>query len=151
MTAPFIRWGLAGVLICTAPVAARVVDDGRPVAITLSGGATRGNFSAIGELLGEMLRREYPGSSFTYEPGSMAATIPRVAEGRYALGISGAVEMAIAKRGGKPFQRSYDASEFPVVALIVKQLKAFVIARGDRTMGRAGAVFSDSAGTRSDA
>ena len=38
--------------------------------VTLAGGSVGGAWSAIGNAIGETLRKEYPGTSFTYEPAT---------------------------------------------------------------------------------
>jgi TRAP-type uncharacterized transport system substrate-binding protein len=53
--------------------------------ITLVGGSVGGAWSAIGNAIGETIRREAPGSSFGYEPGREAANIQLVSQGKVEL------------------------------------------------------------------
>lgn len=75
-----------------------------PMKITLAGGSVGGAWSAVGNAIGETLRREYPGTSFTYEPGREQSNILLVSQGRVQLGIAHAQMVNRAKKGGEPFK-----------------------------------------------
>lgn len=56
--------------------------------ITLAGGSVGGAWSTMGTAIGETIRRETPGSSFTYEPGVDGANVQLVSIGKVQLGIA---------------------------------------------------------------
>lgn len=75
--------------------------------ITLAGGSVGGAWSAIGNAIGESIRREAPGSSFTYEPGRDAANVQLVAIGRVQLGIAHSQMALRALKGEAPFEKAF--------------------------------------------
>ena len=79
-------------------------QDNAPMKITLAGGSVGGAWSAVGNAIGETLRRNYPGTSFTYEPGREQSNILLVSQGRLQLGIAHAQMVNRAKKGGAPFK-----------------------------------------------
>lgn len=119
--------GLLGAGSFSCAQAATVTDDGEPVDVTFAGGAAGGTFSAVGEAITEMIRREYPGSSPTYEPGSNAGAILGVAEGRYSMGLGAPIEMAIGFRGEPPFEKAVARDDVRIVARIADGMKAYFI------------------------
>lgn len=74
-----------------------------PSKITLAGGSVGGAWSAVGTAIGETLRKEYPGISFTYEPGREAGNLLLVAQGKVQLGIAHAQLARQAEAGVEPF------------------------------------------------
>ena len=72
--------------------------------VTLVGGSVGGAWSAIGNAIGETIRRETPGASFGYEPGREAANIQLVAQGKVELGIAHAQLVKRAQSGEEPFR-----------------------------------------------
>lgn len=72
--------------------------------ITLTGGSVGGAWSAIGNAIGETIRRESPGASFGYEPGREAANIQLVSTGKVELGIAHAQLIKRAQAGEEPFK-----------------------------------------------
>ncbi|TQF78546.1 TAXI family TRAP transporter solute-binding subunit [Elioraea sp. Yellowstone] len=74
--------------------------------ITLAGGSVGGAWSAIGNAIGEAIRRQRPGSAFSYEPGRDAANVTLVAQGRVQLGIAHAQIALRAIKGEPPFDRA---------------------------------------------
>ena len=109
----------------------RTTDDGRPIQVTFGGGSARGTFAAIGEGLGEMIRRQYPGSSYTYEPGSLVGAFARIVRGSLPIGIAGAAEITAALNGRKPYSRTYTQDDFSVVARIADRMQGYVVMRKD--------------------
>ena len=59
-----------------------------PLKVTLAGGSVGGAWSAIGNAIGESIRRQAPGTAFSYEPGRDAANVQLVSTGRAQLGIA---------------------------------------------------------------
>jgi TRAP transporter TAXI family solute receptor len=74
--------------------------------ITLAGGSVGGAWSAIGNAIGESIRRAVPGASFSYEPGRDAANVLLVSQGRVQLGIAHAQIALRAIKGEAPFDRA---------------------------------------------
>lgn len=75
-----------------------------PMKVTLAGGSVGGAWSAIGTAIGETLRKEYPGTSFTYEPGREAGNLQLVSTGKAELGIAHAQLAKQAAAGVDPFK-----------------------------------------------
>jgi TRAP transporter TAXI family solute receptor len=73
--------------------------------VTLAGGSVGGAWSAVGTAIGETLRREYPGTSFTYEPGREAGNLLLVSQGKVELGIAHAQLAKQAEAGVEPFRQ----------------------------------------------
>ena len=80
--------------------------QGPAMKVTLSGGSVGGAWSAIGTAIGETLRREYPGTSFTYEPGREAGNLLLVSQGKVQLGIAHAQLAKQAAAGAEPFKQA---------------------------------------------
>lgn len=76
--------------------------------LTITGGSIGGAWAAIGEGVGEVIRRSYPGSNTAYEVGQEAANVSLVSRGKVQLGIahSGLLKMAI--DGKEPFKNKMD-------------------------------------------
>jgi uncharacterized protein len=126
-----VRWklwvaGVAVVSVASAGVAETI--DTAPLDLTFAGGAAGGTFSAVGEAIGEMIRREYPGSSYTYEPGSNAGAILGVANGRYPMGLGAPIEMATAFRGQSPFDGVVPEENITIVARIADGMLGYFLA-----------------------
>lgn len=90
-------WGATG-------VAETLVDDGKPMTVTFAGASAQGNFAVIGEALTEMVRREYPGSAASYEPGSNAGAVIRLMQGDAEFSFLSTVMAQRAEAGVDPFQ-----------------------------------------------
>lgn len=104
-------------------------EDLAPLQVVFAGAAPQGTFSFLGEGIGEALRREYPGTAFTYEPGSIAGSIVQTVAGKFPFGLAGNAELAAAMAGEAPFSRVYDRSEFLIVARIVDRMLAYMVLR----------------------
>jgi uncharacterized protein len=76
-----------------------------PLKVTLAGGSVGGAWSAIGTAIGETIKREYPGSSFTYEPGREAGNLMLTSQGKVELGIAHAQLALRAQQGLEPFKQ----------------------------------------------
>jgi TRAP transporter TAXI family solute receptor len=78
-----------------------------PLKVTLAGGSVGGAWSAIGSAIGESIRRQAPGTAFSYEPGRDAANVQLVSTGRAQLGIAHA-QIALRAIGGQaPFAEKF--------------------------------------------
>jgi TRAP transporter TAXI family solute receptor len=75
-----------------------------PMKVTLAGGSVGGAWSAVGTAIGETLRKEYPGTSFTYEPGRESGNLQLVSTGKVELGIAHAQFAKQAAAGAEPFR-----------------------------------------------
>ena len=91
----------AGLFAGAAPAAAQTLK------LTMAGGSVGGAWSAIGNAIGETIRREAPGAAFSYEPGRDAATVQLVATGRVQLGIAHTQMALRALKGEAPFERAF--------------------------------------------
>ena len=93
---------LASAMGLAAPMAS--AQSAAPLKVTLGGGSVGGAWSAIGTAIGEALKRQYPGTSFTYEPSREQANILLVSQGKYDLGIAHAQLARRAASGADPFK-----------------------------------------------
>jgi TRAP transporter TAXI family solute receptor len=75
--------------------------------VTLAGGSVGGAWSAIGNAIGEGIRRQAPGTAFSYEPGRDAANVQLVSTGRAQLGIAHAQIALRAIAGQPPFAEKF--------------------------------------------
>lgn len=100
--------GAAGAALLLGPVIgglSRPLAQGAAMKVTLAGGSVGGAWSAVGTAIGETLRREYPGTSFTYEPGREAGNLLLVSQGKVELGIAHAQLAKQAEAGVEPFRQ----------------------------------------------
>ncbi|WP_338448116.1 TAXI family TRAP transporter solute-binding subunit [Niallia oryzisoli] len=76
--------------------------------VTIAGGSAGGLWSTIGEGIGETLKRQYPGTTFTYQPGQDGANIMTVTSGQADFGIVSAAAAKWAYNGEKPYSSKID-------------------------------------------
>jgi len=76
--------------------------------VTIVGGSIGGAWAAIGEGVGEVIRRSYPGSNTAYEVGQEAANIALVSSGKVQLGIAHTGLIKMASEGQAPFNKKMD-------------------------------------------
>ncbi|WP_291297191.1 TAXI family TRAP transporter solute-binding subunit [Elioraea sp.] len=100
------RLVLGAAVAAPAVIAARGLSAQETLRITLAGGSVGGAWSAIGNAIGESIRRAVPGSAFSYEPGRDAANVLLVSQGRVQLGIAHAQIALRAIKGEPPFDRA---------------------------------------------
>lgn len=98
-----------------------------PEKVTLAGGSVGGAWSAIGTAIGETLRKEYPGISFTYEPGRESGNVVLVSQGKVQLGIAHAQFAKRALEGLDPFKQPL--SDLRAIAMIDPQAAVQIFAR----------------------
>lgn len=72
--------------------------------LAICGGSIGGAWAAIGEGVGEVVRRSYPGSNMAYEVGQEAANLALVSKGKIQLGIAHAQLIKMAADGKAPFE-----------------------------------------------
>lgn len=97
--------------------------------VTLSGGSIGGAWSAIGNAIGETIRRESPNAAFSYEPGREAANIQLVSQGKVELGIAHAQLVKRAQAGEEPFKAPI--TNLRAIALIDPQAAVQILVRED--------------------
>jgi uncharacterized protein len=131
--------GASAFLMTAYTYAAPVENDCNPVGGTFAGGAAQGMFSVMGEAIVETVRREYPGSSFLYEPGNNAGSLRRMLDGEVPVAILGPGEGMAAVTGAPPFSKSYPKENIGVIARVHEGIVGYVIARKD---------FADKYGVR---
>jgi len=78
------------------------------VDLTIVGGSIGGAWAAIGEGVGEVVRRSFPGSNTAYEVGQEAANLALVSAGKVQLGIAHTGLIKMASEGQPPFDRKMD-------------------------------------------
>jgi len=107
-------------------------EDRGPVTATVAGASAQGMFSLVGETVNEMVRREYPGSSITYEPGNNAGSFTRMLKGEVPLSTGHCdLEVQAALAGEAPYPRAYSKDDFGLVARVTDGLLLHVLARND--------------------
>ena len=84
--------------VATASAEVKKVD------LAICGGSIGGAWAAIGEGVGEVIRRSYPGSNTAYEVGQEAANLALVSKGKIQLGIAHAQLINMAAKGKPPFK-----------------------------------------------
>jgi len=112
-----------------ADPAADLAADRSPVDVPVVGYSAQGMFAVVAEGLTEVVRREYPGSSFLYEPGNPAGGVVMIATGQRAFAIQTPTEIDAAIRGEAPFERAYPEEDFRPIARIVEGFATHVYAR----------------------
>jgi len=97
--------GFALLLIC---LMSNSTSYGEEVSkITLGGASVGGFWSTIGEAIGAAYRKEYPGASYSYEPGSGLGNIHKVSEGTIPFAIAYSSECTLGLKGEDPFNKKY--------------------------------------------
>lgn len=114
-------------LATALPAALAHAQANAPMKVTLAGGSVGGAWSVAGNAIGETLRREYPNTSFTYEPGREQSNILLVSQGRVQLGIAHAQLAGRAAAGGEPFKQP--VTNLRAIAVIDPQAAMQVFAR----------------------
>lgn len=76
--------------------------------ITLAGGSAGGLWSSIGEGIGETIKRTFPGTTFTYQPGQDGANIITVSSGQANFGLISSPAAIWALEGSEPYNKKFD-------------------------------------------
>ncbi len=127
-----MQFGIKRALVAVsayAAVACSTPASADPLKITLAGGSVGGAWSAMGAAIGQTIRTEAPGSSFTYEPGRDAANVQLVSEGKVQLGITHAQMALRAMKGEPPFKQKI--TNLRAIALLDPQATVQIIMRKD--------------------
>lgn len=129
----FAKLTVIGLLLCAGTADLPAADDDRsPVKATVAGASAQGMFSLVGESINEMVRREYPDSSITYEPGNNAGSFTRMLKGEVPLSTGHCdLEVQAALAGEAPYTRAYSKGDFGLVARVTDGLLLHVFARAD--------------------
>lgn len=99
---------LAAVVFTAAGFAAVPAQAAQKLDLAICGGSIGGAWAAIGEGVGEVIRRSYPGSNTAYEVGQEAANLALVSRGRIQLGIAHAQLIKMAADGKPPFKNKLE-------------------------------------------
>lgn len=75
-----------------------------PMKLTLAGGSAGGFWTAIGEAVGQQIRKAYPGSSFTYEQGSGLGNMKLIKDNQVELGLVQNIEVLAGEKGLPPLK-----------------------------------------------
>jgi uncharacterized protein len=113
----------------TATAGPDVAEDTHPIKVTVLGYSPQGMFAVVAEGLTEVVRREYPGSSFVYEPSNPAGAVTLIAKGEQPFAVSTAAELNMAIRGDPPFQAAYSKESLRPVMRIGDGFAVYVYAR----------------------
>ena len=97
-----------------------------PYNITLAGGSVGGAWSAIGTAVGETIKKNYPGSAFTYEPGRETSNLLLTSTGKVQLGIAHAQMAFIAEKGLAPLKAPL--TNIAAIAMIDPQAAVQIVA-----------------------
>lgn len=120
------------ILAGTAPALAQqdYTKDKSPVNATIAGAAASGIFATAGEAVNEMVRREYPNSAVTYEPGSTVGSLARMMSGQVPLATAHSpIDVAAALNGTEPFKQKMPAENLKVIARITEGMHPYVLVR----------------------
>jgi TRAP transporter TAXI family solute receptor len=83
-------------------------DSEGELKVTIAGGSSGGLWSTIGEGLGETIKRSYPSTTFTYQPGQDGANVITVTTGQADFGIVSSAAAKWAYEGENPFPAKVD-------------------------------------------
>lgn len=100
------------------------------VILTICGGSIGGAWAAIGEGVGEVIRRSYPGSNTSYEVGQEAANLSLVGSGKIELGIAHTGLIKLAIEGKEPFNR--DLSNLRAIAVLYGEAAQHFLIKSDK-------------------
>jgi len=82
--------------------------DGNSMKVTLAGGSAGGLWSSIGEGIGETIKRTFPGTTFTYQPGQDGANILTVSSGQANFGLISSPAAIWALEGSEPYTKKFE-------------------------------------------
>lgn len=106
-----------------------LADDTQPMKTTVLGYSPQGMFAVVAEGLSEVVRREYPGSSFVYEPSNPAGAVTLVAKGEQSFALSTTAELRMAIRGDPPFQAAFPKESLRPIMRVGDGFTVYVYAR----------------------
>lgn len=123
------KWRMGAAMGAAVLAAGMAAAFAAPLKITLAGGSVGGAWSAMGAAIGETIRLEAPGSSFTYEPGVDAANVQLVSNGKVQLGIAHAQMALRGLKGVAPFKQK--TPDIKAIALLDPQAAVQILVRAD--------------------
>lgn len=115
-----------------ANVASGEFSEPEKISVTICGGSIGGAWAAIGEGVGETIRRSYSGSNVSYEVGQEAANISLVSSGKIQLGIAHTGLIKLAMENKEPFTR--DASNLRALAVLYGEAAQHFLIKTDSGM-----------------
>jgi TRAP transporter TAXI family solute receptor len=140
-------WRKSVVLAAVVAGAGMAVAFAAPaLKITLAGGSVGGAWSTMGTAIGETIRLQAPGSSFTYEPGVDAANVQLVSNGKVQLGITHAQMALRGLNGAEPFKGK--TADIKGIALLDPQAAVQILVRGDSKITSLGQIKKDKMAVR---
>ena len=95
----FTVLALVAVIFSVAGFISAPAQAAQKLDLAICGGSIGGAWAAIGEGVGEVIRRSYPGSNTAYEVGQEAANLALVSRGKIQLGIAHAQLIKMATDG----------------------------------------------------
>ena len=104
----FTVLALVAVIFSVAGFISAPAQAAQKLDLAICGGSIGGAWAAIGEGVGEVVRRSYPGSNTAYEVGQEAANLALVSRGKIQLGIAHAQLIKMATDGKQPFKKKID-------------------------------------------
>lgn len=104
----FTVLALVAVIFSVAGFISAPAQAAQKLDLAICGGSIGGAWAAIGEGVGEVVRRSYPGSNTAYEVGQEAANLALVSRGKIQLGIAHAQLIKMAADGKQPFKKKID-------------------------------------------
>ena len=123
-------------VIAVSALGAGVALAAPALKITLAGGSVGGAWSTMGTAIGETIRLESPGSSFSYEPGVDAANVQLVSNGKVQLGITHAQMALRGIKGDEPFKSK--TTDIKALALLDPQAAVqILVAKESKIQGLA--------------
>ena len=121
----------AAAAMLTGAVEAGARRQGDVIEATLGGASTGGYHALVGEAVSEVVRRQYPGSSIGYEPGSHVGQLVRTVRGEIDLSLQTAVELRLAMEGYAVFPRPYHPDELTILAKVLDRQEVVLFVRAD--------------------
>ncbi|MEC9340652.1 MAG: TAXI family TRAP transporter solute-binding subunit [Pseudomonadota bacterium] len=110
-----------------ALLAANATRAEEAVTATVGGISAGGFFALIGNAIGEMVQREYPGSSLVYEPGNQAGQLVKLAADRIEMVIASPLALSYARAGRSPFPAPIPLDKLRVLAQLTDGMTLFVV------------------------
>ena len=133
-------------VIAVSALGAGVALAAPALKITLAGGSVGGAWSTMGTAIGETIRLESPGSSFTYEPGVDAANVQLVSNGKVQLGITHAQMALRGIKGDEPFKSK--TPDIKALALLDPQAAVQILVAKDSKIQSLAQIKQDKMPTR---
>ena len=125
----FVMLSVLAVFVGVGCMSAAVGQAAEKYNLSICGGSIGGAWAAIGEGVGEVIRRSFPGSNTAYEVGQEAANLALVSRGKIELGIAHAQLLKMGMEGVPPFKEKYD--NLRALCVLYKEAVEHFIVRRD--------------------